>query len=219
MRGAAMTAFIVAGVLGVFFVWRAGISADRQQDALQRKLDKIEPVANDVSKIKEMMLLGKQGHVTRVAATSSAQLPPSQSDHHPSVKVNGQPVGGKPLATATKEEVRIVEMRPIKSRYEDAPNGLEILLQTNVPLQPIYLNVKCSEPVQHVEVFPTEDFTGFFKYGAGIVPNEPNVAAISLADPAFVPEHAMIVRVYSKTENRVLGFTYQAGYPRRINTP
>ena len=100
MRGAAMTAFIVAGVLGVFFVWRAGISADRQQDALQRKLDKIEPVANDVSKIKEMMLLGKQGHVTRVAATSSAQLPPSQSDHHPSVKVNGQPVGGKPLATA-----------------------------------------------------------------------------------------------------------------------
>jgi hypothetical protein len=222
MQYGAMAIFFVVGVLGVICVIMAGISADRQQDAQQQKLDKIdknqETVANDVSKIREK-ILGERGPITQVPATSSAQLPLSQSDHHPSVKVNGQPVGGKPAATATKEEVRIVEMRPIKSRYEDAPNGLEILLQTNVPLQPIYLNIKCSEPVQHVEVFPTEDFTGFFKYCAGIVPNKPNVAAISLADPAFVPEHAMIVRVYSKTENRVLGFTYQAGYPRRVNTP
>jgi hypothetical protein len=113
-----------------------------------------------------------------------------------------------------REEVRVTEVREIPSRYEDAPNGLEIVFQATAPLQPIYLNVKCSDPIQYVEVFPTEDFTGFIKSAAGTVPNAPNIAAVSLSEPAFIPEHAMLVRVYSKTKNRFESFTYQAEHPR-----
>jgi len=116
--------------------------------------------------------------------------------------------------TAAREEVRVTDVREIRSPHQDAPHGLEILLQTTSRLQPIHLNIKCSEPIQYVDVFPTEDFTGFVKSGAGTVPNAPNTAAVSLSEPAFVPEHAMVVRIYSKTENRFESFSYQAGHPR-----
>lgn len=143
----------------------------------------------------------------------SELAPPNKSDRASQAQ-KGR--ADRPKATAppvTKEEVRVIEAREIPSRHDDAPYGLEILFQTTVRLQPITLNVECSEPIQYVEVMPTQDFTGSFVYGAAPVPTAPKIAAVTLSEPAFVPEHAMVVRVYSKTKNQYKSFRYEAGHP------
>jgi len=119
-----------------------------------------------------------------------------------------------PRAASTIEQVRVVGTREIPSPHQDAPYGLEILFQTTVPLSPITLNIECAAPVQYVEVMPSQDFTGTVAWGGRPVPGAPNIAAVTMTQPAFLPEHAMAVRIFSKTRNQYRNFRYQAGHPR-----
>ena len=119
-----------------------------------------------------------------------------------------------PRAASTIEQVRVVSTRDIPSRYEDAPYGLEVLFQTTVPLSPIMLNIECAAPVEHVEVMPSQNYTGAISFGAQPVPGAPNVAAVTMAQPVFLPEHAMVVRIFSKTRNEYRRFKYQGTHPR-----
>ena len=90
----------------------------------------------------------------------------------------------------------------ISSPFDDAPYGLEIVVQTNVTLPRLLLNLHCAKPVLHGEIIPGANYTGMYPWGAEQVPGQPNVFSVTL-DLPVPPERPAIVRLYSRDANRV----------------
>jgi hypothetical protein len=142
---------------------------------------------------------------------------PAPKDHH---RATPPPKDSIPEKTTTPEpsaplleQVRVISVREIPSTIPEAPYGMEIALQTSVPLQPILLNIKCSSELAYVEFFPTPNYTGMTAGGANPANEDKTVAVVNMTSPAFVPQYAMIVRMFSKEKNSFVGFKYQAGHP------
>jgi hypothetical protein len=111
------------------------------------------------------------------------------------------------------EQVRVISVRDIPSTSSDAAFGLEIALQTSVPLQPILLNIKCSSEIAYVLYSPTPNYSGMVVGGANPANEDKTVAVVNMESPAFVPQYAMIVKIFSKEKNSFVSFKYLAGHP------
>jgi len=104
------------------------------------------------------------------------------------------------LPPAVVEHVRIIQRRAASDK-SDAPFGLQVIMQTDVPIQPVAFRVEFDHEISDGEAFIvgegayTSMTTGFS--------NDRKAFLFSFHTPAFTPNSSLVVSVQSKFDVRV----------------
>lgn len=120
-------------------------------------------------------------------------------------------IKGKPIATQsieppptipTIENTRIIQ----KTTLSDDPQflyGLQVIVQSNVVLQPVAIALECDEEIGKIKFFIAGQAVYMNVY-TGIKEANKNVAMIRFSFPPLTPESPMVVTLLSKTKIRVV---------------
>jgi hypothetical protein len=107
----------------------------------------------------------------------------------------------QPLPPPTVEHTRFTYRRAASTDPE-YPFGLQIIISSDVKIDPVGFAIECTGEVGKVSFFVTGQGAYMMTY-AGPAPNNPNVAIVKFAFPALQPETPLVVTIFSKTDIRV----------------
>jgi len=107
----------------------------------------------------------------------------------------------KPLEPAVVEHIRIVQRRAASSD-PNAPYGLQVVMQTDVTIQPVAFEVQFDQEVSDANVFIVGE--GVYTMKGTEISNDRRVFRFSFHSPAFTPNSSLVVAVQSKYDVRVV---------------
>lgn len=104
------------------------------------------------------------------------------------------------LPPAVVEHVRLIQRRAA-SNDEQAPFGLQALIQTDVTIQPVAFKVDFNEVISNPSVFIVGE--GAYTMMATTISGDGKSFLFSFHSPAFTPSSSLVVSVQSKYDVRV----------------
>lgn len=146
--------------------------------------NKISATSNDIDSLRKDILLGFDRVVSAIRGdTTTKQIIES------------------PPEIPVVENTRLIQ-KPTISDNPQYPYGLQVIIQSNITLQPIEFGLECSGEIG--------DFN-FFIAGQGAYMNvrkkiEDNILAFGFNFPPLSPENSLVVTILSKTQIRVTKF-------------
>ena len=109
---------------------------------------------------------------------------------------------------AVVRDVQIITQERVPSNNQNFPFGLRVIVQTNVAIQPVSIVFRCDGEIGQGDVrFAGDTGAIFIKSRSRILPQRPDTFLVSFEFPAFTPEKAMLVTLFSKTAIRVIEFS------------
>jgi hypothetical protein len=85
------------------------------------------------------------------------------------------------------------------SPYEDAPYGVEIVVQTDIPIQPAQIHVECDSAIIHAQAtIPGTNLIQMETFRQW--PDRPNIYEYSFEQPAFAPIRPVSITIWGKEE-------------------
>jgi hypothetical protein len=111
-----------------------------------------------------------------------------------------QPEPEKPLPTI--ENTRLVQ-RNFPSSDPQFPYGLQVIIQSNIVIQPVAFALECDGEVGKVSFFIAGQAV-YMNVQTGIADSNKNVAIIRFSFPPLTPENPMVVTLLSKTQVKVV---------------
>jgi hypothetical protein len=101
--------------------------------------------------------------------------------------------------------VRVASQRTVTSTDPNMPYALEVVMQTDQPIEPVAYAVFCSGPVGRGDAYtPTGGV--YLQIKNGTINNDPSTFGFEWKSPAFTPDAPIVVRLYSKEYIKVTGF-------------
>jgi len=190
----AVIAFVLVGLLGIVCVWRAGVSADRQQAKAGEEQLSLQSKIDDLHE--------EQAATTRELAVVKKQTAPLATVPLLVQIVNLDAIAGQAAEPKTLpvQGIRFTQ-EVVPSSNKDAPHAVRVSIQTNVTTMPTAIMVICDNPlasgewrlsgvimtVGKYEGF-TEDRKGYFigLKETPFKPETPIVATLTASEPLQV---------------------------------
>jgi len=115
------------------------------------------------------------------------------------------------VAPPVVEGVRWVSESLPSSPHADAPYGLKITIQTNVPLRPVWqLNLVCSAPILKGDYTPPLRGGAGISGGAhGVATTDPKVYVVRETILPFDPDTPVVVRLYAAVPLKMVRLAYR----------
>lgn len=147
-----------------------------------------------------------------VVKTIAEQTRTPVSDVKPSpitrVVITGQPAQHPiPTPTATPTEPAAIQselrasQKRVDSQYPEAPYGLQVIIQTNVPIQPTGLLVHCNGEIYKGQFFVAGQPV-MMSVGEGWKGSD---YQLQFGSPPFTPQSPVVVTLFSKSPIKVIG--------------
>ncbi len=134
--------------------------------------------------------------LSRERQSPQAEPPPAPRQQRP-----------EQLEPAVVAKVSIVSQERIPSYDKNFPFGLKVVVQTNVVIQPVSIVFRCDGEIGKGEVeFAGDAGSIFTKIRSGVLLESQDRFLASFENPAFAPEKAMLVMLFSKTPIKVIEF-------------
>jgi hypothetical protein len=110
----------------------------------------------------------------------------------------------------TVENTTMVQ-RPAPSNDPQLPYGLQVIVQSNIVIQPVAMGFECDGPVGKVDFFVAGQGVYMSKQ-TGVMGQNNNIAIVKFGLPALRPETPMVVTLLSKSQIRVTKILKLAPY-------
>jgi hypothetical protein len=107
----------------------------------------------------------------------------------------------QPLPPPTVEHTRFTYRRAASTDPE-YPFGLQVIISSDIKIDPVGFAIECTGEVGKVAFFVTGQAMYMMSY-AGPAPSDKNVAIVKFAFPSLQPETPLVVTILSKTDIRV----------------
>ena len=109
----------------------------------------------------------------------------------------------KPAPTVpTIENTRLVQ-KSVPSNDPQFPFGLQVIIQSNIVIQPVALALECDGEIGKVSFFIGGQGV-YMNVQTGIAGANKNVAVVRFSFPSLTPESPMVVTLLSKTQVKVV---------------
>ena len=103
----------------------------------------------------------------------------------------------EPVTTPTVEGMRLIQKATI-SDNPDFPYGLQVIIQSNVAIQPVGVGLKCDGKIGKMSYFIAGQ-TVYFNVRTLV---QENIAELSIGSPALTPAQPLVITLLSKTQIR-----------------
>lgn len=108
-----------------------------------------------------------------------------------------------PVPIPTIENTRLIQ-KPTISDKAEYPYGLQVIIQSNVVIQPVGFGLECDGEIGDFSFFIAGQ-TAYMSVQKGIGGGaNRNVAIIKFGFPPLTPESPMVVTLFSKTQIKVV---------------
>jgi len=107
----------------------------------------------------------------------------------------------QPTEPAVVENIRIVQHRAA-SDDQNAPYGLQVLMQTNIVVQPVAFSISCDRAITEAKVFIVGE--GVYTMFAKKFSDDRKTFMFSFHSPPFRPESSLVVALQSKEDLHVV---------------
>jgi hypothetical protein len=169
-------------------------AADQERKELRSQITKlinssqIQATGEDIRKLDVDVRDGFERLASAMLGRKSAQKSP--------------PSSASPPPTPTLENTRLVQRRAPSSDPQ-LPYGLQVIIQTNIRLEPVAFALECDGEIGKVDFFVAGQGI-YMMVRKGITGDKMNVAIVGFSLPALIPETPLVVTLLSKSQIRVV---------------
>lgn len=181
---------ILIGIVGFKF----GISQKRQSDEQIRQLLGASILQATKDDIKSLEAHIDTGFNKVVEAINGLGHGPVVSRPFPQPRPSPPPV---------VRHIRYTERRTPSDKPQ-FPYALQVIVQTDVSIQPVALEIECEDEVNDLSFFVASQSV-YFTVSQGFGGPKHNVAFLRFTFPPLTPESPLVVTLFSKKDIRVLG--------------
>ena len=196
-----ISTFAICGIIGIGIgVYQQNMNANadkefRKQIATLLNASTTQASIDDVKKIGTDMKTTMQEGFDRVVSAIKAKPILLQP-------LKPVPVAQVPASVPTIENTRLIQ-RPTISDDPKFPYGLQVIIQSNVTIQPFGVALECDKEVGKVNFFIAGQAVNMSMM-TDIVGPQKNIALLRFGFPPLTPESSLIVTLLSKTQIRVV---------------
>jgi hypothetical protein len=151
-----------------------------------------QATTDDIKQLASFIQAGMQTGFDRVVFAIKGK---TESSPEP----NTSPVPGVQVPVPTVENTRLVQ-RSTTSDKSDLPYGLQVIVQSNVAIQPVAIAFECDGEVGDFNFFIAGQtvYMNFWKRISG------KIAELKFSFPPLTPENSLVVTLFSKKQIRVV---------------
>jgi hypothetical protein len=195
--------FIVALVFGVGGVYSNVVQKTEDQDERKELRSQISTLINSAQiqatgeDIRKLDADVRDG-LDRLAAAMSGGKSAAKS----TAKKATAPPETSPPSTPTVENTRLVQ-RSAPSDDPQLPYGLQVIIQSNIRLEPVAFALECDGEVGKVSFFIAGQGV-YMMTQTGVTGDKKNVAFVKFTFPPLTPETPLVVTLLSKSQIRVV---------------
>jgi hypothetical protein len=203
LRWAVVIILLVIGIGGI-------VSNSKEKSELTKRIEilitsaQIQPTGDDIKRLTEVIRTQPTGddvkHLTEAInelKTKMAGIVP------PKVEKPPPPPQQPQLPPPIVEHIKYIQRRAPSNKPE-FPYGLQIIVQTDITLQPVALAIECDGEINEFGFFMGGQMVYMSVY-KGIIGSKNNIAILKFAFPPVTPETPLVITILSKTDVRVKG--------------
>jgi hypothetical protein len=191
-------AFLIYGIVGLMLIGAQGIYLYKDSHGQEQARKRLEDAIGNLQQQTQALMNALRLQVTL-----------DDLKHLETVVTNGfgQIAHGKPTAPAkaqpsvpVPQAIRIIQRRAA-STNANAPFGLQVVMQTDVTIQPVAFRVECDGEITDASVFIVGEPMYFVK--ATQISADRKSFLFSFHSPAFTPNGSLVVSLQAKSDIRV----------------
>jgi hypothetical protein len=200
--------FIIYGVVGLILVISQGIFQYREDKKHSGNTDKLVNIITNLrdqvfalnNALRLQVSVDDIHRLETAITTGFGRLESVVREGRPSGKPVQQAAPPQSLPPAVVEHVRIVQRRAA-SDDPNAPYGLQVVMQTDVTMQPVAFKVECDHEITQAKAFIVGE--GLYMSVGTAYSSDRRAFMFSWKYPPFTPSSSLIVNLLSKDDIRV----------------